>query len=95
MRFVIKHEIKGRIRIHLVQKRMTLQQADILQYYLEIQENIETARIQERTCDATICYHGSRNAIPMFCLLKNMTGCFPCCQVMMKLKPPVCFWGVG
>lgn len=29
MRFVIKHEIKGRIRIHLVQKRMTLQQADI------------------------------------------------------------------
>lgn len=45
MRFVIKHEIKGRIRIHLVQKRMTLQQADILQYYLEIQENIETARI--------------------------------------------------
>ena len=63
MRFVIKHEIKGRIRIHLVQKRMTLQQADILQYYLEIQENIETARIQERTCDATICYHGSRNAI--------------------------------
>ena len=46
MRFVIKHEIKGRIRIHLVQKRMTLQQADILQYYLEIQENIETARIE-------------------------------------------------
>ena len=38
MRFVIKHEIKGRIRIHLVQKRMTLQQADILQYYLETQE---------------------------------------------------------
>ena len=63
MRFVIKHEIKGRIRIHLVQKRMTLQQADILQYHLEIQENIETAGIQERTCDATICYHGSRNAI--------------------------------
>lgn len=63
MRFVIKHEIKGRIRIHLVQKRMTLQQADILQYYLEIQDNIETARIQERTCDATICYHGSRKTI--------------------------------
>lgn len=63
MRFVIKHEIKGRIRIHLVQKRMTLQQADILQYYLETQDNIETARIQERTCDATICYHGSRKTI--------------------------------
>lgn len=63
MRFVIKHEIKGRIRIHLVQKRMTLQQADILQYYLEMQENVDSAKVQERTCDATICYHGSREEI--------------------------------
>lgn len=63
MRFVIKHEIKGRIRIHLVQKRMTLQQADILQYYLEMQENIDSAKVQERTCDAAICYHGSREEV--------------------------------
>lgn len=63
MRFVIKHEIKGRIRIHLVQKRMTLQQADILQYYLEMQENVDSAKVQERTCDAAICYHGSREEI--------------------------------
>ena len=63
MRFVIKHEIKGRIRIHLVQKRMTLQQADILQYYLEMQENVDSAKVQERTCDATICYHGSREEV--------------------------------
>ena len=63
MRFVIKHEIKGRIRIHLVQKRMTLQQADILQYYLEMQDGIDSARVQERTCDATICYHGSREEV--------------------------------
>ena len=34
MKFAIKHEIKGRIRIHLAQKRMTYRQADILQYYL-------------------------------------------------------------
>ena len=63
MRFVIKHEIKGRIRIHLVQKRMTLQQADILQYYLEMQENVDSAKVQERTCDVAICYHGSREEI--------------------------------
>ena len=31
MKFAIKHEIKGRIRIHLAQKHMTYRQADILQ----------------------------------------------------------------
>ena len=71
MRFVIKHEIKGRIRIHLVQKRMTLQQADILQYYLEMQENVDSAKVQERTCDATICYHGSQEEVLQ--AVKNFT----------------------
>lgn len=71
MRFVIKHEIKGRIRIHLVQKRMTLQQADILQYYLEMQENVDSAKVQERTCDATVCYHGSREEVLR--IVKNFT----------------------
>ena len=71
MRFVIKHEIKGRIRIHLVQKRMTLQQADILQYYLEMQENVDSAKVQERTCDAAVCYHGSREE--MLQIVKNFS----------------------
>ena len=31
MKFSIKHEIKGRIRVHMNQKRMTFRQADILQ----------------------------------------------------------------
>ena len=43
MKFAIKHEIKGRIRIHLAQKHMTYRQADILQYYLEKQANISKA----------------------------------------------------
>ena len=34
MKFQIKHEIKGRIRIHAAQTRMTFAQADTLQYYL-------------------------------------------------------------
>lgn len=71
MRFVIKHEIKGRIRIHLVQKRMTLQQADILQYYLEMQENVDSAKVQERTCDVAVCYHGSREE--MLQIVKNFS----------------------
>lgn len=45
MKFAIKHEIKGRIRIHLAQKRMTYRQADILQYYLEDQANISKVTV--------------------------------------------------
>ena len=60
MRFVIKHEIKDRIRGHFIQERMTIKQADILQYYLDAQKNIDKAKVQERTCDATIWYHGDR-----------------------------------
>lgn len=63
MRFVIKHEIKNRIRVHFIQNRMTLEQADILQYYLDGQDMVDTAKVQERTCDAVICYHGDRETL--------------------------------
>ena len=51
MKFAIKHEIKGRIRIHLAQKHMTYRQADILQCYLEAQTNVTRASIYVRTQD--------------------------------------------
>ena len=35
MRFQIKHEIEGRLRVHMMQSRMTFAEADTLQYYLE------------------------------------------------------------
>lgn len=35
MRFQIKHEIEGRLRVHMMQNRMTFVEADTLQYYLE------------------------------------------------------------
>ena len=60
MKFVIKHEIKGRLRIHILQSRMSFAQADTLQYYLDGQDNIVSARIQERTQDVTVVYNGSR-----------------------------------
>ena len=37
MKFLIKHDIKGRIRVQMCQTRMTFTQADMLQYYLERQ----------------------------------------------------------
>lgn len=57
MKFQIKHEIKGRIRFHVVQKKqMTCEQADILLYYLENMEGVESVKVYDRTADAVVCY---------------------------------------
>ena len=63
MKFVIKHEIRGRLRVHFVYKNMTFRQADILQYYLMGRENIISSKIFNRTNDAVICYSGDRQAV--------------------------------
>ena len=63
MKFQIKHEIKGRLRIHVIQKRMTFAQADTLQYYLTGYDFIQNVKIQERTCDVTIRFQGDREDV--------------------------------
>ena len=63
MRFNIKHEIRGRIRIHIFQKRMTYQQADTLQYYLENIDGVTAVNVYDKTCDATISYKGDRKEL--------------------------------
>lgn len=63
MRFSIIHEIKGRMRIHAAQRRMTCEQADTLQYYLSNQEFTTSVKVKERTQDVIICYSGDRNAV--------------------------------
>ena len=54
MKFVIKHEIKGRIRIHILQSRMTFEQADTLEYYLSNNKLVTSVKVRERLQDATI-----------------------------------------
>ena len=63
MKFIIKHEIKGRLRIHVVQGRMTCAQADTLCWFLGRQEYVTDAKVYERTADAVICYMGSREEV--------------------------------
>ncbi|MDO4302428.1 MAG: heavy metal translocating P-type ATPase [Bacillota bacterium] len=63
MRFVIIHEIKERMRIHVIQKRMTYEQADILHYYLINQEFAVSVKVRERTQDITISYTGDRDVV--------------------------------
>ena len=57
------HEIKGRIRFHVIQNRMSYEQADILQYYFSMGKNITHVNVQNRTGDVTVCYQGDREEI--------------------------------
>lgn len=63
MKFKIEHEIPGRIRVHLCQKRMTCGQADTLQYYLTGFAFVTSVKIYERTQDAAICFTGNRKPL--------------------------------
>lgn len=57
------HESPGRIRVHAMQKRMTMAQADILEYYLKAQEGVIEAKVYDRTGDAVIFYEGKREGM--------------------------------
>jgi heavy metal translocating P-type ATPase len=68
LKFKIEHEIKGRLRIHIIQNGMTCEQADILQYYLTGQLMVTAVKVRERTQDVTVSYIGDRDK--MFEVLK-------------------------
>ena len=63
MRFQIKHECRGRIRIQAAQPRMTLEQADVLETWLQSLPDVEQVSVHERTRGAVIVYRGSRHAL--------------------------------
>lgn len=63
MKFKIKHEIEGRIRVHFPGRTMTYRQADTLLYYLENRREVLSAKVYERTGDAVIRYEGDRRRI--------------------------------
>ena len=63
MNFKILHEIKGRMRIHAGQKRMSFEEADILQYYLSNQKFVTSVKVYERNQDIVICYVGARSEL--------------------------------
>lgn len=63
MKFTIKHEAHNRMRIHLHQKKMTCEQADILLYFLTQNPQISDAKVYERTADAAFSYTGDRRIL--------------------------------
>lgn len=63
MKFVIKHDIKGRLRVHAEQNRMSFTQADTLEYYLSSNSDITDVKVNDRTCDIIINYSGDRESV--------------------------------
>ena len=63
MKFTIKHELKNRMRVHLAAEKMTFEQADLFQYYLQEMPGVVFVKVYERTADAVIEYRGSRREI--------------------------------
>ena len=63
MKFQIVHESSGRMRIHCAQKRMRLEQADLLEAYLQQTGGVRQAVVHERTCCAVIHYQCAREEL--------------------------------
>ena len=63
MKCKILHESRGRIRIHVMQNRVTMAQADLLEYFLNLQDGVREAKVYDRTGDAVILYDMPRDEL--------------------------------
>ena len=63
MRATIVHESRGRMRLRLRQKNMTLRQADLLETWLKGQPWTREAVVHERTGCVIVTYTGSRETV--------------------------------
>ena len=66
MKFKIVHESRGRIRVQVIQNRMTLEQADLLEAYLCTWPAAQQVTVHERTCCAIVRYEGDRQELLTF-----------------------------
>ena len=63
MKCTILHETTGRLRVHLCCGRMTLRQADVLEYYLLSVDGVRSVKVYDRTRDAVVLYDAERNQL--------------------------------
>ena len=54
MKCTILHESAGRLRVHMQCARMTLHQADVLEYYLRNVPGVTEVKVYDRTQDAVV-----------------------------------------
>ena len=63
MKFEILYDKTGRMRVHACRSRITLAEADVLEYYLRSLPGVGEVRVYDRTCDALILYTCDRKAL--------------------------------
>ena len=63
MKCKIIHESRGRLRVHLECARMSLDEADVLEYYMRSVNGVDEVKVYDRTRDAVICYRAERAAV--------------------------------
>ena len=63
MKCKILHETTGRLRVHLYCGRMTVSQADVLEYYLRARDGVQEVKVYDRTQDAVVVYGGKRENV--------------------------------
>ncbi len=63
MKAKILHESKGRMRLGLAMKQMTLEQADLLEQWLQQQPWAVDVKVHERTCCVIVNYKGPREEV--------------------------------
>ena len=63
MKCVIKHDIKNRIRVHLMKDHLSLKEADRLEYILASNDMVSLVKVYERTADIVIEYKKNREEI--------------------------------
>ena len=60
MKCTILHDLPGRLRVHLCCGRMSLSQADVLEYYLLAVDGVQAVKVYDRTQDAVVLYEAER-----------------------------------
>ena len=63
MKCKILHESSGRIRLRAEMRRMTMEEADQLEAYLDALPGVRQATVYERTCDMVILYREGRKQV--------------------------------
>ena len=63
MEYKILHESKGRLRLQMQQRRITVRQADQLEVFLQAQSGIQKVTVHERTCCVILYYAGEKKKV--------------------------------
>ena len=63
MRCIVRAESRGRIRVHACIERMTLDQADILEYYMKAVDGVSRVKVYDRTRDVVVRYSCAREDV--------------------------------